>query len=315
MVSKTDVIIIGENIMGLYAGIKCLEKGYNVIIIEKSTKPVYINIYPILFSDNHKSVSKLLIKYNIETIETINKLNNLDIIHTLISKSEKVPTVFQETMTFEQLCINILNKSIIKILKQNCLYYDHIKNYNAIEGILYLKNNYINHTHYILKDNTLFLLEKLRKSFHDLGGHIYYSTNVNNVHINNDNNILSCNYSNNYIINSDIVISTLNKNNLSDIYNWSSESLKILTSVKSFNESYIDNLSINNIRNHLTTDFNLSIPYYKDDNILKDTIISFNNKQIFGKHIKFYICNDLFSKNKGWIDGSIRMINDIVHHI
>ena len=304
MVSKTDVIVIGENLLGLYTGIKCLEKGYNVVIIEKYNKPSYINNIPIILSDNHKSFKKLLIKYNIEIVQTI---NNNDIIYSLITKAEKVPTVLQENMTFEQLCFNILNKQLIKILKNTFPYYDHIKNNNAIDGIIYLKHNYINRNHYILKDNSLYFLEKLRKSFYDLGGNIYYSTNVNNISFNN--NILSCNYSNNYIINANIVISTLNKKNLLDIYDWNKESLYILNSIKSYNEEYINTNILNNIRIHLINDFNIAIPKYKDNSFL----LNFNNEQIYDINKKFFICNDIFSKNKGWIDGSIRMINDIIH--
>jgi hypothetical protein len=307
MVSKTDIVIIGENLLGLYTGIKCIEKGYNVVIFEKSLKQSYINFNPILFSENHKHIRKLLSKYESPFIETNNPIYNIDIINTLLNKIEKIPTLLLDNMTFEQLCLNTIGKNNLNILKNKIQYYQHLKNFNSIDAIVYLKKNYINHKHYILKENPFFLLNKLRSHFIKLGGVINYSTSIDNVSI-LKNNTLCCSYSNNFEINTDIVISTLNKKNLLNIYNWDSNTSSLINSLSSFYDKINDVISHQNIRSHLISEYNIAIPIYNHN--------TFNNipihTQFFGKNIKFFFCSDIFSKNKGWIEGSFDILHDIL---
>lgn len=307
MVSKTDIVIIGENLLGLYTGIKCIEKGFNVVIFEKSAKQSYINFNPILFSENHKHIRKLLSKYESPFIETNNPVHNIDIMNTLLNKSEKIPTLLLNNMTFEELCFYCFGKN--NHIKNFLLYYQHLKNFNSVDAITYLKKNFINHKHFILKENSFFLLNKLRSHFIKRGGIINYSTSIDNVYI-LKNNTLCCSYSNNFQINTDIVISTLNKKNLLNIYNWDSNTSSLINSLPSFYDNITDIVSHQNIRSHLISDYDISIPFYNHNSY------NYNNipihTQFFGKNIKFFFCSDIFSKNKGWIEGSLDIVHDIL---
>jgi monoamine oxidase len=97
MGKKGNIIIIGGNITGLYAAIKCLDMGYNVTIIEKRTISVSNKDYNItyeFFNNNHKAIFALLKKFKIN-YRTIN--NNTiddrlsDIINIVIEKSKYLP--------------------------------------------------------------------------------------------------------------------------------------------------------------------------------------------------------------------------------
>lgn len=312
MVSKTDIVIIGENLLGLYTGIKCIEKGYNVVIFEKSLKQSYINFNPILFSENHKHLRKLLSKYDSSFIETTNPIYNLDIINILLSKTEKIPTLLLENMNFEQLCLNTIGKNNLNILKNKIQYYEHLKNYNSIDAIHYLKKNYINHKHFIFNEKSFLFLYKLRSHFIKLGGIINYSTFIDNISI-NKNNTLSCSYSNNFQITTDIVISTLHKKNLLNIFNWDSHTSSLINSLPSFYDKNHDINSHQHIRSHLISEYDIAIPIYSHNTY------NYNNipihTQIFGKNIKFFLCSDIFSKNKGWIEGSLDIIHEILRLI
>jgi predicted flavoprotein YhiN len=47
--NTTDTIVIGEGFYGLFVAIKIAEKGYNVKIFEKNTKPLFIQNIRLLF--------------------------------------------------------------------------------------------------------------------------------------------------------------------------------------------------------------------------------------------------------------------------
>tara|TARA_Y100000389_G_scaffold83399_1_gene79952 strand:- start:4920 stop:5852 length:933 start_codon:yes stop_codon:yes gene_type:complete len=310
MVSKFDVLIIGENLLGLYAGIKCIEKGLSVLIVEKLVKePPFISGNPILIVDTHKHFKKLCSNYKIDLEYVPNLLHNHETLQLLITKSEKIPSVLQNSITFEQLCVNIIGNQGIKILKKTFEYYDNIKYYNAVDALYYLKKNYLLHNHYTLKNNSNHLLKKLRKTFINYGGIINYSSPLQHFKINQDNTFLST-LSNNQNVYSNIIISTLNNYNLSYIYNWSPDIQNTLSSSYTY-----DPLSFRYIHNHLITNFNIATPMYNELCNSHKFVLNSPDSQIFGKSIKFFICNDFFSKNKNWFEGSFDLIHLILRSI
>ena len=80
----TDVIVIGEDIIGLYTAIRASEKGYNVKIFEKKNKTYFSNHDKIVFSEQQHFMKKLMsklgvpleiIEYNVDGLSFIIKIS------------------------------------------------------------------------------------------------------------------------------------------------------------------------------------------------------------------------------------------------
>lgn len=295
MIVNKDIIIIGENLLGLYTGLRCIEKGFNVIILDKSVKSSYIKHYPLILSENHYVLKRLLTKYNIPLIQTENELNSNEIINTLLLKAEKIPTVLKENISFKQLCLNVLGKNnLYKIIP-------YLSELSAKDAIIYLKKNYINKNHYILKNNSNILLEKLREDFVAHGGKIEYMSNVSNISYNEKSKMYNVIYNNEMSISSTKVFSTIKIKNLMKIYNFNYDTLNIIKS------HFIKKPTI---QKNILYNSNMSIP--KNIISFNDNISLLNYLYIFGSETKLYIVSNDLSLNHGWINGCLENINDLI---
>lgn len=304
--NTTDAIVIGEGFLGLYAGIKAAEKGYNVKIFEKKSKPVFINNFRMIFSDNNHIIKKFFNRLDI-TIEQVE--NKTTIVQIIISKLERMPSSLQQGTTFSQTCCNVLSKNNINTLKQELYDYSMLMNIDTYSAIQLIKKNYLNSkTNFVISECTSKVLKKMREYFKSLNGQIFYNYNVQKIGITTTDQFL-CNI-NSRCWCANIIISTISSENLLKIFNWNIDTVNFIKSNMS---------NINNTVDHnLLENCKISIPcryktYVRSFSIQDNKHI--NLKQIFGLNAHFYICHDDYNRNPNWLSGIIDSIHDIMKNI
>lgn len=309
----SDVFIVGENITGLYLGIRSLEKGYTTTIVDKRFK-VSSSKSPIIFTDNHFAFKKFTTKFGFQTEEIANPLANDHSLKQLIVKSEKLHSILQNSLTLFQFCQSTFGKNTTRSLFQHCILEKYAHS-NVMFAIAMIKKNILQQRHYILKDNQSVVLEKLRHIFKEKGGIIIYRCNVFRINV-----ISNLSFSTNTdkgIYKSNIVIVTLKSSNILRLYPWTTDKIEYIDSVQSA-DVLLPFLKTNTILER----FNLAIPEIiqtdRSHTVFKegvDPIHTYNNiKQIISPNIHFYIVNTHYSKNQGWINGVIDMANDIIRN-
>lgn len=215
----TDVIVIGEDFVGLYTGIRACEKGYNVKIFDKSNRTIFTKQNKLIFSDNHNLIKKLFLKLNI-SIESISF--NKQILTNIISHIEKMPSSLQQNITFLQ-AYNTLCKNNMSIIKNNIVEFNYLQNNKCIDAINYIKKNYINtKCFYVPACSTSIVLKKMRDYFKQLNGQIFYNHFVQSISQSHNNQIQAS--INNKLWNCSILINSFkeelhhHKTNLSFLY-------------------------------------------------------------------------------------------------
>lgn len=307
----SDVFIIGENITGLYMGIRSLEKGYITTIVDKRFKSSSMKM-PVIFTDNHFAFKKFVIKYGFAYEEIENTLANDMMLIQLINKIDKLPSILQDSLNIYQFCQTSLGKSVTKHLFQHPIL-EPYTNSNIMVVAAMLKKNIINHKHYILKDNQSIVLEKLRYIFRNNGGIIIYRCCVFKINV--MNNLSFTINTDKGVYKSNILIVTLKPSNILKLYPWSSDKIEIIDSIQP-SMMYNPHIKTNSILER----FNVAIP--DDDNMNRyfsvykegvDPLSIYNNiKQILSSNVHLYICHTNYTKNQGWINGLIDMANDII---
>lgn len=349
MKKKGNIIIIGGNITGLYAAIKCLDIGYNVTIIEKKNNNItnkYYNITYEFFNNNHKTLFSLLKKFKITPKQLVNTNNYNDdklnhIIKFVIDKSKIIPKNILTTISFSNLCRQILNQHYIDEL------YKYIDNFDDIFDLIsaddalniftYELNN--NLQYYTYNEGINELINRMIKYIISKDGIIINNLNVNNLSYKDKKFYI---YTNKKIYNCDILISTISKKNLLTFIFWNEEQKKYLNTVdcissytlnnlyKNFywyndieNKNIIDKNNIENelnIRKKLLYEFHIVFPTIKNDinvhfwkcgvnNIITKNKINnlYNNN--------FFICGDSYNKNNIFLNYSLESIDDIIPRI
>jgi hypothetical protein len=252
----TDVIIIGEDIIGLYTAIRASEKGYNVKIFEKKNKQYFSHHDKIIFSEQQHFMRKLMLKLGVplETIE-----HKTDGLLSIIKNFDKMPTALQHNTLFSHSC-NILSKNDINTLKKHVKEINHIQNIKTYDAIQHIKKYYLSSKlSYVSSLSTSIILKKMRNYFKSNNGQIFYNHFVQNINVIQNNNI-KCSI-NNKDWNSSIVISTVNTQKKQKRCNRKIHSLML-------------NM------------FNISIPIKYQSN--KENCI---NKLKFSYNVHFYNCN------------------------
>lgn len=304
----TDIIIIGEGILGLYAGIKAIEKGYNVKIFEIGSRPSFVDNFRMIFNDSNHSVRKLFYKLSIQS-EVLNIRN--DIIETIISKLGKMPTSLQQEITFKQACINTLCKNNIIQLEENIHDIDILYKIDTFTAIQMIQKNY-NKNNQNLRPmvSSSIVLKKMREYFKHHNGQIFYNNQVQHIELTPTNTFL-CTINNKQWA-SNIIISTLNPENLLKIYDWTFEQKNNITSSTQViqEESKYQNI--------LLDKYHICTPCNKNS---KKSIYKYSNghiseiKQILGNGLHLYICHKSFCKNPNWFNSLFEYINDIMKYI
>jgi len=301
--NTTDTIIIGEGFFGLFVGIKIAEKGYNVKIFEMNTKPLFITNLRLIFPEQYIYIKKFLNKLNISY--TIIHNNNTTIA-SIISNLDKMPTSLQKDTLFKDTCNNILNKYNINLLKNEIYEIDFLLNIDTESAIQLIKKNYINIHQYIkVTESSLSILKKMREYFKSLNGQIYYNNRVFSLNINSSNQFI-CNINNRNWY-SNILISTINIENLLLIFNWNDHIKNYLINMINFKNKKVYKLILNKCHISIPIKYKTSIKNY-NFNIRKSS-------NILGNDCHFYVCNEDFSNTPYWINGTIDIVNEITKYI
>jgi hypothetical protein len=301
--------IIGCNFSGLYSAIRCIDCGIKVTLIEKKNKYNDDIINYKIFNKTHNSYIQLLNKFSIKYSPYNLNFNEktILIINNIINKAKHIPNKILNTQSFDKLCSTLLTQNDYLYLHNNINNYFQIYPYiSGLFGISLFNNELLNNTFYIVDDDSSVIIEKMVSYILKYKGNIIYNTEVKDVTIDNNNNIIitTNNVSNKYQI-SKIIIFTLSKDNLLKFKYFSKDKRKTFSNVSKynidtlyiFNDEYI--LNEYNIQNHLINNMNIVYPIKKYSLYLWD--IGINSIIIREKIKKLYnnifICSDFHSKN------------------
>lgn len=337
---KLNVIIIGSGITSLYTAIKCLDIGYKITIIERNNIPYIsqsVNLYNNynLFNENHKSYINLLKRFSINYEKITTDFNNklFTIINTIIERAKHIPNNILITHTFTS-----LGKQLLTSTEMEHLYkYDNFFNIiNAVDCINIFTNDINNNlTYYYVSDKNINdLINKMITYIILKNGKLLYNIDVKNITYQNNRFILTSN--NNMILSTDILISTLSKNNLLNFNFWNSEQRYLLNSVSIINSQYIKTLiddllyynSFNNkkkceikLRNDLLLNIHVVFPLFSNkSNFIYIWNNGYNNIIVREKirnmyNNRFFIYSESYSKNNMFINYSIEYIDSSFHKL
>jgi hypothetical protein len=260
---------------------------------------MFINKHNFIISDNNYNLKKFCNKLNISLIPI--KIDN-SIFIRIVKNIEIISIKNQQETTFHKTCYEILSKKMIFYLKNNFYDFNYLLKLDTYNANILIKKNYINTVNFfIFSECSYIILKKMRLFFYKLNGQIYNNNNIQNFYINDNNQLIVT--VNNRIWLSNIIISTISSNKLSNIYNWSIENYNLLKNNIKIKKNNLDNLILNKC--------NISLPCNISDHNNK----KFNINFFINSNIHFYICHSDFNKNPMWIYSIIDTISDIIKTI
>jgi hypothetical protein len=316
---KKNVYILGGNISGLYAAIKCIENGNNVTIIDKRCNlgGIKYNNYE-YFNKTHNCYIQLLnkfnIRYDIKKIDVNDKLNS--IISYIIQKSKLIPKKNLISQSFISFCKILLILNDYEILKNSIDNFEYIfSNICAMDAISLFINDLLPINEYcILRDNIELLIKKMIDYLSVNGAKFILNTEIFDIRIMNNEvklNSIESNY------NCNALVVTLSKDNLLKYKIFNKEHRNILNNVTSFNInpiSIIDKMIVINktMKTYLLD--KLHIVYPEDDkNKIYLWNIGINNiiirEKIKNMLSKIYICSESYSRNIFFINYSLETVD------
>jgi hypothetical protein len=339
MKKLNNIIIIGCSIPSLYAGIRLLDMGYKVSIVEKKnsccpiSQAAYHNFS--LYNENHKTYINLLRQYDIP--ET--KLNGIKydtrlytLINTIILKAKLIPSHILMTHTFTSLCKYLISDTDFNELNSYENIFSGIFNIvNAVDCINLFSTDITNDADYyfIDKDSVNELYIKMMKHFQNKSGKIIFNIEVKNIKYIKKKYIITTNM--HHVLSSDLLLTTISRNNLQCFGFWNNEQKMLLNSVSAINSSVVDNMlrkliftSANTgirdqdhmqIRNKLLDELHIVYPLFTNkskyiyiwNNCVNNVIVRERIKEMYNN--KFIICSESFSKNNMFINYSLEYID------
>jgi len=330
-----NVIIIGGGICSLYMGIKFLDLGYDVCIMEKNSNinlcnhdGEYYNYQ--IYNNNHLLYISLLKYYGIYG-KSINNIIYNSKFYNIISKIKtKIKTIPSSIL---------ISLSAIKILQQTlCIddfvYMSEMTKHSNMNNLLNTINilellNIVNNDlsksfyYYIDKQTINNLLSKMIKNFQNKGGIILYNNEINTIKYNNKifilNNKFTCDY----------LSTCISKEKLLKFSFWNEYQKYLLNSVESINSSIAEylfdkvlNISLpnkkSNIDKKLLEEQHIVYPSNIKNNkiyIWKQGMYSFTIRESikYMYNSQFIICSESYTKNNLFINYSLEYVNSIFH--
>lgn len=338
MKKSNSIAIIGCSIPSLYAGIKCLTMGYVVTIYEKQSDIVHSDILSHnnlkIYNENHLSFIELLKSYQICSEKIINIEFNSEIfslMNDVIQRSKTMPNTILVSQTITSLCQNLMiNMDSMKYKNT----FDYIFNkISALDCINLFKHDFVENIKYFYlnKQEMDMLLNKMKYRFENNGGNIVYNSNVTNIrYIKRKFNITT----NNLIVYSDILLTTVSKSNLSKFGFWNNEQRMLFNTVQDIPSVHINtmiskiikmpnNISIldefTKVNQMLLNNLHIVYPiiankhkttYVWKSNV-NNTLVSEKIKHMYNDN--FLICSESFSKNNMFVNYSLEYINSTIN--
>lgn len=348
MKKSNNVVVIGCSIPALYAGIKCIDMGYDVTIIErkKNVTPIadieYYNFK--LYNDNHVCFANLLKSYGIKS-EKVNEIYHnkaiFDFMKLVSQKSRSIPVSILMSHSLYGLCNYLMLGDHLMNLKMNDDEYDFIINkMTALECLNMLSQDIVDTIGYHYVDNASFttLMNKMTLNFLGKGGNIVYNTDVKHVKylkkkfivMANSHTTLNTNSYTQQIFHSDILLTTISRLNLSMFCFWNNEQKALLNSVSMIDNSIIydtiDKIihipihinsfnSSKNVNKFILDDLHIVYPVnvhrHKQNYIWNKGCnpVLIREKVKFMYNDKFFILSESFTKNNMFINYSLEYID------
>jgi protoporphyrinogen oxidase len=342
MKKSNDIIIIGGGITGLYAGIKCLELGFNVKIIEKKYNfgNVSYNTNDIsceLFNNNHSSYLGLLHKFNMIITPILNNnIRDNKILNSILDKFKNIPQNILLSFTFINLCKQLLTNCEYDELCKDSNENDILNTITAYDAVNIFKNDINNNVQYYkCEESYQELINKMVNYFLFKKGKLINNTEVTGFTYINKKFVIYCNYA---TFTSDILILSISKDNLLSFKMWNKEQIKSLNSVNYTSSDNLKNiykfsywydniikdtpeknlLYDKNIRDNLLTDLHIIYPiikkkykkiYFWNKNV-NNIIMREKIRNIYNSNL--FICGDSYCKNSIFINYSLETFDNIV---
>jgi hypothetical protein len=355
-----DVAIIGCSIASLYAAIKCGELGYNVCIYErkKSILPITDSAYHNfkLFNDNHFLYKDLLNRYGIvaDRIENLKRNQELDeFMKDVIKMSKTLPHNILISQTLTQICYHLnVGERLRKINSSigsdvfDCIF----NSISANDCLDMFINDFSDDVMYYTLSNTSIenLITKMLQDFQKRENNkIYYDTHIKHFkyidkkfllqssnllqsskllqssNLLQSSKLLQSSNLSSDLVQSDFLITTISKSNLSAFSFWNSDQLNNLNKVSVIKASIIpiivNNImhmpkSLYNINQVLLNELHIVYPIFTDKlkyihlfNIgVNNVVISEKIKHMYNS--KCLICSESYSRNNMFIHYSLDYI-------
>lgn len=344
MKKSNSVVIVGCGIHSLYAGIKFLDMGYDVSIIEKrlSCLPIEEKIYDNykLYNDNHRSYIQLLKRFDIPFEKLPNLYQDKELFSTInmvLEKLQPIPHNILITHSFNNMCKKVLSQQELdKIKVYDEIFGDLFETMNALDCInLFKMDITIDTNYYHINTKSINLLfERMLSYFTSRNGVVIYGNEVKHIKYNKKKFHISTDTNSSYTF--DIILMTISKSNLISFSFWNQEQKKLLNSVSIINPSIICNIFNNIIYSKVNKKLNnrdeireyildkLHIVYPIITNKLSNDIYVWNkgeNNILIREKLKnlynhkFFICSESFSKNNMFINYSLEYVDNIVDGI
>lgn len=333
---KKNIIILGGDINGLYIGIKCIDMGYNVTIIDKkkSFGNIKNNNYT-FFNKNHIIYINLLKRFNIKYSKYNNEKNTklISLYNLIINKSKLIPKKILLSLSFNSLCEKILSKQNLKEFRE---YTNNLSSFfnsiNSIDFIEFFIYEFVNDNTYIIDNDIEILINRMTEYLLNKGALLINNTNIKNFKYINKKFIL-----NNIIYTSDILISTLSKKNLLKFTFWNQEQFNILNSISVYKFNIIDifkNMTIINkdyidinekndmkIREEILKELHIIYPINKNKNNniylwnlgVNNVIIREKLKGLYNPY--FFICGISYSKNSFFLNFALETFDNYLYSV
>lgn len=330
-----NVIIIGGGICSLYMGIKFLDFGYDVCIMEKNNNidlckhdGEYYNYQ--IYNNNHSLYISLLKYYGIYGKGIKNVVYNskfYSIITKVKIKIKTIPSSILISLSAMKLLQKVLSVEDFNYILEITNHSNVNNLFNIINIIEFLNiiNNDFSKTFYYYLDKQIInnLLLKMIKNFQNKGGIILYNNEVNTIKYNNKIFVL------NHKFTCDYLLTCISKEKLLKFSFWNEYQKYLLNSVESINScaakcllNKILNIDIpdenKKINNKLLEEQHIVYP----SNIKKNNIyvwkqgtnsiaVRENIKYIY--NTQFIICSESYTKNNLFINYSLEYINSIFY--
>lgn len=337
MKKLNNIIIIGCSIPSLYAGIKLLDMGYKVSIIEKKnsccpiSQAAYHNFN--VYNENHKTYINLLKRYDVQGT----KFDNIQydsrlyaLINNIIHKAKLIPPNVLMTHTFTSLCKYLISDTDLDELNSYDSIFNGIFNIlNAADCINLFTTDITNQTEYYFIDNNSVneLFIKMIKQFQNKLGKIIFNNEVKNIKYIKKKFIVTTNM--HHVLSSDLLFTTISRNNLMYFSFWNSDQKILLNSVSAINSSVVDimlkkliwNTAIihdqhhTQTRNKLLDEMHIVYPLFTNkskyiyiwNHCVNNILVRERVKDMYND--KFIICSESFSKNNMFINYSLEYID------
>lgn len=252
---KTDVIVIGGGISGLYTALKCLHQGYRVTIIEKQDRlggrirTIFDNGYMFeagagRFHAKHTILRGLIAYFGLHEAKIDSKhvytpdpnFHETDSIQKVIQYvgERKLPKEVLQQMPFISLCRTVLGRPLARKVTDSFGYNAEFELMNAYDAIRMFERDFsAKARYYVCKEGLSTLVDYMAKMVKQMSGLIYTRTAVTDIKRTNRGFKVSAIDGSGKLrtYNSVAVVCAIPKNNLEDLKFFSKDQRNLMNTV------------------------------------------------------------------------------------